>query len=177
MYSIASLFEVDSQGPWNVLSSLCEVSGVTTHSIPHFSWQTAETYQIDTVRKKLSYLTESIAPFHFTTSGLGVFINHRKIIFLIIVKTRLLLEIHQTLWDEVAKYGNDSRPYYAPESWIPHISLNLNELSEENFNCCFSKLLNENLQLEFQVNKFGLIYMNENKSGIDSLFPLRGINH
>jgi hypothetical protein len=175
MYSIASLFECQNSKPWNQLTSECEYSGMRTLEIPHFSWQTAEEYQMEPVKAELENICTSIPPFHFSTSGLGIFAGDRKILFLIIVKTRLLLEIHETLWERMAKYALHAKSFYSPEQWIPHITLNLNPLTEDEFNCALSSLENKTLDFEFEVNHFGLIYLTKESSGVDSIYPLKGV--
>lgn len=173
MYSVAALIETNQTSPWQELASVCEFSGLVTHTIPHFSWQTAENYQIEPVRNKLISLTETIPPFRFTTSGLGIFSNDRKILFLIIVKTRLLLEIHELLWQELSIYANGLKLHYSPDNWIPHISINLHKLDEAQFGCSLTELLKTRLDFEFSVNRFGLIYLNPDSAGVDTVFPLK----
>lgn len=173
MYSIAALIEANQTSPWQELASVCEFSGIATHTIPHFSWQTAENYQIALVRSKLNSLTETISPFRFTTSGLGIFSNDRKILFLIIVKTRALLEIHELLWRELSLYADGLKLHYSPDNWIPHISINLHKLDENQFNCSLAELLKTKMDFEFDVSKFGLIYLNPDSAGVDTVFSLK----
>jgi hypothetical protein len=60
VYSIAALLESENCGPWNELANFCEYSGVHTHQIPHFSWQTAEDYQITPTKESLDSLCSTI---------------------------------------------------------------------------------------------------------------------
>jgi 2'-5' RNA ligase len=176
VFSIASLFECEDSNPWNQLARRCEYSGVQTHQIPHFSWQTADEYQLESTQAALAQICETIPPFQFSTSGLGIFAGERKILFLIIVKTKLLLEIHETIWNQVSKYAINAKSYYSPNRWIPHITINLNPLSDAEFNCSLADLENDTFDFEFEVKKFGLIYLNKDKSGVDSIYPLKGVN-
>ena len=173
MYSIASLFDSEPMGAWQHLSKMCEYSGITTNEIPHFSWQTAENYQLDPVRQKMTEVCASIPPFSFTTSGLGIFTNDTKILFLIIVKTKKIMEIHELLWNELIPYSIEPRMHYSPENWIPHISLNLQKLDDEQFSCSLNELLKNNLNFEFFVKSFGILFLNPASSGIDSIIPLK----
>jgi len=174
VYSIAALLETDSSEPWHKIASACEYSGVTTHAIPHFSWQTAEQYAVDPLQDRLGTLTKTISPFCFHTSGLGIFSNDHKILFLIIIKTRALLELHELLWRELSGYAQEPRQYYSPENWIPHLSLNLRGLTDDQFTCSLTELSKNNPQFEFEVKRFGLLYVNGNTAGITASFPLTG---
>jgi 2'-5' RNA ligase len=97
---------------------------------------------------------------------------------LIIVKDRNLLEIHEMIWRRTIQYAIQPNMHYAPENWIPHITLNLNPLTEDQFRCSVDELTSRPLNFEFVVNKLGLIYLTAANSGIDSIYPLRnsGIN-
>ncbi|MHC1741030.1 MAG: 2'-5' RNA ligase family protein [Anaerolineaceae bacterium] len=174
MYSIASLFDTDLTGPWQKLVELCEYSGITPHTIPHFSWQTAENYQLTKAESKLTAIAATIPTFKFTTSGFGVFTNNRKILFLIIVKTRLLLEIHEILWNELLPLTEEPKMYYSPENWIPHISINLESIRDEQINCSITELLKHDLQFEFEVKNLGLLFLIDRTAGIAKEFPLKG---
>jgi 2'-5' RNA ligase len=172
MYSIASLVEIEKTKNWPQIESVCQYSGIIPNTIPHFSWQTAENYHLDQTREKLVALAKSIENFSFTTSGIGIFPNDRKIIFLIIVKSRKLLEIHEQIWHELLPYSINPRMHYSPENWIPHISLNFQNLTTDQFQCSLDELLKIDLQFTFQVNEFGILYLNEDISGVDFTAPL-----
>ncbi len=172
MYSIASLFETDVNGPWQQLAGICNASGFSSEAVPHFSWQTAENYRLPEVREKLTQLALEFTPFQITTSGLGVFANDHRILFIIIVKTRLLLEMHERLWRELTPYAEGCKQHYSPQNWIPHISLNLEKLSDDQFNCSFTELSQHPLQFDITVKRLGLLYMLSEASGIDSIYRL-----
>ena len=178
MYSITSIFETsdgkNSNDMWQELENHCEFAGLKKTTIPHFSWQTAESYQIDLLKAKLSQISRNICPFKFQTSGIGVFSNHRKVLFLIIVKTRKLMDLHEMIWRETIQLTEAPNLSYSPENWIPHISLNLNELGDDQFICAVKELTKSPLRLEFEVKQIGLIYLTLHSSGIDSVYPLLG---
>lgn len=167
MYSIASLVDVDKTKGWPQIEDVCQYSGMIPHTIPHFSWQTAENYLLGPAREKLKCLANSIEPFTFTTSGLGIFPNDRKIIFLIIVKSRKILEIHEYIWNEMLPFAINPRMHYSPENWIPHISLNFQNLTADQFQCSIDELLKIDLQFTFEVNQLGILFLNESISGVD----------
>jgi 2'-5' RNA ligase len=172
LYSIASLFETDVNGPWQQLAGICNASGFSSEAIPHFSWQTAEKYRLPETHEKLAQLAREFKPFQITTSGLGVFANDHRILFIIIVKTRLLMEMHEHLWNELTPLAEECKQYYSPKNWIPHISLNLEKLSEDQFNCSFTELSRHTLQFDITVKRLGLLYKLPETSGIDSVYEL-----
>lgn len=172
MYSITSIFDTNAKEFWKELEKNCEFSGLQKTTIPHFSWQTAESYEFKPIKEELSALSRSIQPFKLRTSGLGIFSNHRKILFLIIVKDRDLLNLHQMIWEHTIQYAIQPNLHYSPESWIPHISLNLNELTDDQFYCSVKELTNLTLNFELEVKQLGLIFLTPTSSGIEVLYPL-----
>lgn len=172
MYSIASIFSNQDETFWQSLNKTCEYGGLHKTAIPHFSWQSAESYQFDLVRAELSKISTDVAPFSFKTSGVGIFNNKRKIFFLIIVKNRALLEMHEMIWLRTVQFTEQANLHYSPENWIPHITLNLNELTEDQFKCSIDELTRKPMNFEFEVHEFGLLYLTSTSSGIDSLYPL-----
>lgn len=173
MYSITSIFSNENVSLWKDLEMTCEYGGLHKAAIPHFSWQTAESYQFEALRAELELLAAEIPVFSFKTSGIGVFRNNRKIFFLIIVKDRKLLDLHELIWNRTLRFANQPNLHYSPENWIPHITLNLNELSEDQFKCSMEELTSRSYNFEFQVKQFGLLYLTPTESGIDSIYPLK----
>lgn len=172
MYSITSIFSNQDETIWQDLNNTCEYGGLHKTAIPHFSWQSAESYQFEPLRVELAQLSTEIGRFSFQTSGIGIFNNKRKIFFLIIVKTRAILEMHEMIWQRTIRYADQVNLHYSPENWIPHITLNLNELTEDQFKCSVEELTQKPMNFEFEVKELGLLYLTASSSGIDSLYPL-----
>jgi 2'-5' RNA ligase len=174
MYSIASLIDSEKENCWSEIEKSCKYSGIVPYNAPHFSWQTADSYQLSEVRQKISSIVNEIRPFEFSTSGLGIFNNDRKIIFLIVVKNKKLLEIHELLWNTLIPFAINPKFQYAPDNWIPHISINIRNIDEKQFSCSLDELLNMKLDFIFHVNEIGILSLKESIPGIDSKFKLSG---
>lgn len=173
MYSIAAILEKEGRDLWNELEFRCQISGLKKTAIPHFSWQTAEGYDFVPLREELANICQNIRPFKFRISGLGIFPNEkRKIIFLNIIKDRALLDLHELIWENTLLYARQPNMLYSPENWVPHISLNLNPLEDDSFNCAINELTSKPLDFEFTVNQIGLLYLTEASSGADTMFDL-----
>lgn len=172
MYSIASIFSNQDETIWQNLNKTCEYGGLHKTAIPHFSWQSAESYAFEPLRDELKQISSEIGRFSFQTSGIGIFNNKRKIFFLIIIKNRAILEMHEMIWKRTIRFAKQVNLHYSPENWIPHITLNLNELTEDQFNCSVDELTQKPMNYEFEVNELGLLYLTATSSGIDSLYPL-----
>jgi 2'-5' RNA ligase len=173
MYSIASVFGDDGEELWQELEDRCKLSRLRRTEIPHFSWQTAESYDFVPLREELENLSRNIRTFTFHTSGLGIFPSeNRKILFLNIIKDRNLLDLHEMIWENTILYAQQPNAFYSPDKWIPHISLNLNSLENNQFTCAIEELTSRSLDFEFRVTKIGLLYLTLTSSGIDCLYDL-----
>jgi 2'-5' RNA ligase len=172
VYSIASIIDSNGKDLWGELEDRCKMSGLQRTAIPHFSWQTAESYEFEPLRKALSNICRNIEPFTFITSGLGIFPNERKILFLIIVKDRILIDLHEHIWKETYSFAIQPSMKYSPENWVPHISLNLNKLDDDTFNCALSELTSKPLEFQFEVSQIGLLFLTMASSGIDTIYKL-----
>ncbi len=80
--------------------------------------------------------------------------------------------MHEMIWKRTIRFTKQVNLHYSPENWIPHITLNLNELTEDQFNCSVDELTQKPMNYEFEVNELGLLYLTATSSGIDSLYPL-----
>ena len=100
--------------------------------VPHFSWHIAEEYDLDGLDQKLAELSAQIAPFDIHTNGLGVFTGENPVLYLTIVKDAALMALHRTIWQACEAFAQGSSPFYAEQSWIPHVTLASADLQQEN---------------------------------------------
>jgi 2'-5' RNA ligase len=174
LYSIAALLKKDGQRIWNELEERCQLNGLQRSGIPHFSWQTAESYDFPPLREKLAGICKDIPPFKIRTSGLGIFPGERKILFLIIAKDRPLMDLHKRIWEDTIQFSSQASALYSPENWVPHISLNINNLDHVAFECAINDLTSKSLEFEFDIGEMGLLYLTMETSGIDTVYKLSG---
>ena len=174
MYSIASLVDLENENNWLDIEKSCNYVGIMPFNIPHFSWQTAEYYALNEVNQIINNFSKKIPPFEFNTSGLGIFNNDLKVIFLIVAKNRNLLDIHEQLWNELIPYAKEPNLHYAPDMWIPHISINIKNLDKTQFSCSIDNLLEQKLVFNLKVKEFGLLSLHESNARLESKFQLSG---
>ncbi len=147
------------QAIWQDLQHKCGVKGVSDALlVPHFSWHVAMAYP-DEVRldKVLEQASLHIKPFTVSTSGVGIFFHPKPVVYLPLVKTRALIEVHQMLWDQLAGLSDQASLYYAPDAWMPHITLVYEELSGTALDCVLLHLSGLSLDWKLQVDNLALI--------------------
>lgn len=176
MYSIASIIRDEDLLFWDEIERRCSASNLKRTTIPHFSWQTAEDYEFNPLREELANICSNVRPFEIHTSGLGIFPGERRILFLIITKDRLLLDLHEMIWENTILYARQPNKLYSPENWIPHISLNLEALDECDFSCAINELTSKPLNFSFRIEQLGLLFLTMDSSGIDTIYDLQNMS-
>jgi 2'-5' RNA ligase len=158
---------------WDELHKSCGLRCIQMTPFPHFSWHIAEKYDFDQLAEKLAFIAQQTAPFTIRTAGLGVFTGENPVVFIAIVKDSHLLETHQYLWEETQTMGSGVSPLYAPDQWMPHITLANRDVTDDNLPCIFSALGGRAFTWEIQVNRFALGYQSNDAPGeITQTFPL-----
>jgi 2'-5' RNA ligase len=156
-----------TQAIWSLLERNCGLSGIRVTPIPHFSWQGAASYEPEeVVQQKLIRICEQIEPFDVHVTGLGLFTGESPVLFLPVIKNQTLLEVHQRLWDELLPFAAAMSPYYAPDSWQPHITLAYKDVNPGNLVCAVEDLAFRDLSATLRVNHLAMIYQSENEVGV-----------
>jgi 2'-5' RNA ligase len=90
---------------------------------PHISYQVAEQYDLAALRLAVAQLAQKCASFQVLTAGLGCFTGAQPIIHMPVVRSSVLTELHQQIWQIVSPLSSGASPHYRPDCWIPHITL------------------------------------------------------
>ena len=132
--------------------------GVTASSRPHFSYHLAYQYG-DNALAAMAQLAAQTVPFTVTTSGLGIFGGSALTLFLNVVRSPELSQIHRRLWDLVEPHVDEPHPanrYYRPEAWTPHITLGTIP-DAETLGRVVTDLAPRDLQWEIPVDNIALL--------------------
>ena len=144
------------QDLWKILEDECGFSEGLITPFPHFSWQIAEEYDFNGLGKKLVELTSQLPPFTIRTAGIGVFTGKSPVVFIPIVKDPDLLELHQTIWDQISSLGKGMSDHYAPENWIPHITLASRDIAPDSLIKMIKYLGPLKIEWEIGIDRFAL---------------------
>lgn len=127
MYAIVTLLNEPAYSKvkalWKELGLLCDMRGMDLMPLPHFSWHTANEYDVPCLRTILLQIAKLNNPFSVRTSGLGIFTGESPVIYIPLARNDVLSSVHQQVCQRVEPVAVDGTPNYAPEIWIPHITL------------------------------------------------------
>lgn len=162
VYAIISLLDETSdaivQGLWQELETACGLRAIKVFPIPHFTWEGAGFFDIEQVEAELEGIARGSVPLVVQAGGLGIFSGLSPVIYIPLVTTPALLRFHQDIWNAIRPLAQTPNLLYAPETWVPHISLALLDVTRENIACAVEQLAFRSLNLTVQVNNLTLVY-------------------
>ncbi|MCB9136195.1 MAG: 2'-5' RNA ligase family protein [Anaerolineales bacterium] len=143
---------------WAQLETHCGLKGVQGTPMPHFSWQVTMDYDFEGLTVALKKLATEIAPFTVRTAGLGIFTGKNDIVLYIsLTKDENLLKLHQTIWQATLPYTLQPFAYYAPENWMPHITLGHGDVNEDSLACATRLLAREDFNWQIAIDNLLLV--------------------
>jgi 2'-5' RNA ligase len=111
-------------------------------------------------------MASHFTPFVVLTAGIGVFTGPMPVLYLALVKTRMMIDIHEMLWREMAPLSNLVNEYYSPPRWVPHITLAIRDITPLNLACAMEGLLSYPFEMEIFVDNLALIYQVGDYDGV-----------
>ena len=174
MQGIASLLPQPYYGQvealWAELETNFGLKGVCVTPYPHFTWQIAPAYNLERIRAVLDDIASRTAPFEISTTGLGLFSGKAPVLYIPLVKTPALAQLHRQIWEALLPYSQEPSLYYSPELWVPHITLACNDLTPESTGAVISRLAARNFDWQMRVDN--LFFVTVSSEG-ESLKPIK----
>jgi len=142
---------------WDELEERFEVEGVFRTPVPHFSYQVAEDYDVDHLKRALAEAVRDQPPFSISTSGLGIFTGSRPTIYVPVIRTAALSAFHERIYPALAQSATNLRPYYTPLYWAPHITLAMAEIAPQTIAQILQHFSRRDFTWEIVVDNVALI--------------------
>ena len=160
---------------WEGLGQKFDVRGMYVTPYPHFSFQVAERYDEEACESYLRELAARTTPFRVKTAGLGIFTVANPILYVPVIRSTRLSELHREIWSGVAQAVPGAvAHYYNPDEWAPHITLAQGDIDADKLAEIVRVLSRRNFHWEFTVNNLSLIYDTGKQQGIRSRFNFGG---
>jgi 2'-5' RNA ligase len=164
------------EGLWAELEEVCGLAGIKKTPIPHFSWQVAEDYDFEALRPSLQVIAETTLPFSVRCTGLGIFSGQKQILYIPVVRDAVLSQLHAQIWLALSGIGINPSPLYAPQIWVPHITLAHSDLGREGLDCAMHLLAFRSFDWELVVDNLTLVYQENDQVGsVHYRLPLTGV--
>lgn len=178
MHGIVSLLDNDHnqlvEELWAELEREFSVRGVYVTPYPHFSYHVAQAYDVDEIEPVLQRISSNITKFNVRTSGLGIFSGASPVLYIPVVRSLELTELHDELWQEISPASSGVQQYYHPEQWMPHITIGFGDINNGNLSQIIPFLATRDFNWEITVNNIALIYDTGTKQELKSRFDITG---
>ena len=135
---------------WELFEKEYGSVGVQTFSHPQIAFEGGKTDNLGQLTRDFQEIASKTKPFGIEVSGVGHF--NREVIYLKVKKTSGLTRINERIDKFVNDRCEDLFPYYVPEHWIPYITLEMDDLTEENVEKAWAELKNSKIEFKQELH-------------------------
>ncbi|PRY15524.1 2'-5' RNA ligase superfamily protein [Pontibacter ummariensis] len=161
MIAITSLLDKKTSARVTELTEHLEekfgLAGVKVTPYPHLTLLTAEIPDMEELKQYLESVTFETENFTIRTTGLGVFPGPNPVVYIPVLRTAPLNNLHGTLHRDIAEMSTEMGVYYNPNLWLPHISLALGDTSPEILGPMFTFLCQYNFNWEITLDNLTIL--------------------
>lgn len=150
---------------WRQLNRSCGLEGIFNYPNPHFTWFSADDLEVARCSPILEAISREAKPFSVHTSAAKVFEGESPVLYLPIVKSDQLGNLHRRIWDQIMPYVKGGNEFYSPAEWVPHITLSLRDLTPENLPCAIQSIANETLEIYTTVASISIVKSENQQTG------------
>ncbi len=176
MHGIVSLLDNEHyqlvEDLWAELQREFSVHGVYITPYPHFSYHVARHYDVDELEPILERITSNITTFQVRTGGLGIFTGAHPVLYIPVVRSQELTELHQELWEVIPTTDSGVQEYYHPDRWMPHITIGFGDMNKDNLSRIIPWLAERAFNWEITINNLALIYDTGTKQELKARFDI-----
>ena len=160
---------------WEQMESSFGVPRGYPGAIPHFTLHLGS-HDVDPgAEEVVRAVANRTAPFTVYTSGLGVFGGPVPVVHVMVARAPAAANLAVALERELAAAGYPSTdPYFAPERWIPHITIAHRNLAGVALGPLLEWLVAQDLAWEVPVGSISIARETDRSADILSSFPLTG---
>jgi len=117
--------EAALRGLWQVIDDAGLPSNMLAKDYPpHLTILACEGMDMVGLRARLPQFLAANPPMPVPFPGLGVFADLIPVVHMPVTKTASLHALHSTFWEAAEPFIERPNPYYQPDVWFPHVTLN-----------------------------------------------------
>jgi len=142
---------------WDELEERFGCKYVRTATVPHFTWQLGDRYNLEAVIPLLKQLASELEPFDIVVQGVEHFVSQSPIVFLQIIKNPSLVKAHLDIWQRMEAHTTEPNLLYSPALWHPHISLAVQDLSWEDLPKALEFIQSKKIDWRVMIDHFSVL--------------------
>lgn len=161
MIAIASLLDTKaSERVSEIIGNLEQkfgLTGVKVTPYPHLTALTAEIPDMDELKEYLELTCLETRNITVRTTGIGVFPGPNPVIFIPVLRTNSLNDLHGRLHRDISEMSTEMGVYYNPNLWLPHITLALGDTTPELLGPVLAFLCDYNFNWEITLDNLTIM--------------------
>ncbi|MEM8535060.1 MAG: 2'-5' RNA ligase family protein [Chloroflexota bacterium] len=142
---------------------------------PHVTYVVGECRKPRALAKTLDQLALQIEPHEVHIDGVDVFEGRYPVIFLKVVRTAYLEQVHRQLYDAMKEAGLNVRKEYQPEHWVPHVTLAFQDVSPQSIAPILEDLATLSYHVKSRLASVDLVHVTKPRHTYMATWPFRGI--
>lgn len=160
---------------WDTMAREFAVPRGYSGGIPHITFHLGN-HDVDAgADKVVETVARRTPPLVITTAGVGVFGGSPPVLYLAVARTTEVAALAAELSDALGAAGfPSSDPYFAPEKWIPHITIAHRNLTGLDLGPLLAWLVQQPLAWEIALSSLSIARETELSAEILATFPLAG---
>lgn len=139
---------------------------------PHLTMMTCEQANLAELRPRLLDFTARLEPIPLRFHSVATFGGPEGVIYLAPVVNRTLLDLHAALWEIVTPFATGHNGLYAPGTWVPHVTMNV-EVPPEQIGAVIDAMLRSDLPREGLLTALFIADFQDGAPGFRELFKER----
>lgn len=156
----------ESKRLWQLFEARYASRGVQSFDYPNLTFQAGTCQDMAAATHALVSLSQALHPFEVIVDSLAYFEGPSKTVFLKVRLTDELRRIHGAVHRALQPCGAGIYQRYLPEQWQPHITLAMDDLTEENFARAWKDFQDYHPFYEQQISNLCLVYMDRSTEHI-----------
>ena len=164
IYGIVALLEGEQYNQvkkfWNYFEERFNSRAVQEFAHPHLTFQAGRTHAITEFKKDFAKFAARLKPISLEVDGFGHF--DKRVIFLKVKLSKRLYELNSAINKRLANYFDEVFDLYKPEIWVPHITLAMDDLTEENFDKAWKDLKGGEFKFRQTLHNLALVKLHSN---------------
>ena len=129
-FAVELYFDRTTEAAVRMLRQAVYASGITPFvdalgDRPHVSLAAFHDLDVAVTVPILQAFAAEVPPFRVSLSAVGFFPTAEGVVFLVPVPTQTLLAAHTRLYQSLEHAGMRTLPYYLPDNWVPHCTVEM----------------------------------------------------
>jgi 2'-5' RNA ligase len=180
-YAVATLVNPSEnselQATWKWIFKVCQAQDVQPTRMPHLSWHVSMDYDAAALDDFLKHILPSLEPFDIRTTGVGIFSGEHPVVYLPVVKTRKIVELHELLFKGINHLTGSPNRFYNPDVWIPHITVVYESSLMENICGVINELARKPIETTLRFDHLAVIYRDGDVLGQQERYDLNQVEN